>query len=151
MFAARSGSVMLSRKNTPRPFLCPRKFSSAFMEIKTVLKKNMQFSFHCLRQESLWQRSKITKRHRHHEAPERPLPEQQPKPYWESSGGNRLTVVGKGGELWLPHTSTQDFRFTSRYLCCQVQPLLQPPDGPLLSMSAPNVQCTGQTDKREEM
>lgn len=65
----------------------------------------MQSSFHCLHQESLWQCSKITKRCRHCEAPAIPLPEQQPKPYWESSGGDGLTVVGKEGELCSPTLS----------------------------------------------
>lgn len=79
----------------------------------------MQLSVHCLLQESLWQCSEITKRHRHCEAPAIPLPEQQPKPL-QQQGKRQINCGRERGWALLPHTFTQDFCFTPRYLCCWV-------------------------------
>lgn len=53
----------------------------------------MQLSFHCLRQESLWQLSKVTKRHC--EASLTPLLEQQPKIMWGQQGKRKINCGGE--------------------------------------------------------
>jgi len=75
------------------------------------------------------------------------LLEQEPKPHWDGRGRGRLTLVGEGGDLCSP---TLSHKISISLPSIYTAKLLPPPDAPLSFKSAPNVQCTGQTDKKEE-